>query len=519
MQILKRTSIAAAVWLIFGYPTLGQIGPTTAWQRSPASPGSWFTTANWSAGVPTSGVNALIDNGGTAQIMETSDTAFSRYVIVGKNSAGFLTQDSGSIRSSFFSIGGGVGVGRFTQTGGSVLVGGPSVGQPFFMGSTGMLVGEDFGAIYELSGGSLVLDPVSNAALEIGFGGAGLVRQSGGTVDVENVLVGSRDNDRASRYEMSSGSLQAGVILLGSSNYSGPGGEFIFSGGEITLESPEDAAVLVGQGLWKQTGGELTLETLQTNFRGGRSVGTIDIGGGAVTANSILVGDPFGFFGVHGLLTLTGPTSVTTDTLVVVNTVFGGSSAEFRIQDPAAMLTINQELRLGNDTRVAAVPGATVHMMGASFVNLNDNESQHLGLSNLRMIFEGGSAILSTFEVAGSDIGALPPGFVNNFDLSTLEIGGANIGRLQLVDQFDNQPAQVEALYVDHFAITAGSLLDLNGLNLYYKTASIDPNAIIVLNGGQLLQIPEPSRMSLLILGATMLIATRVFCHRTRYSF
>jgi hypothetical protein len=146
-------------------------------------------------------------------------------------------------------------------------------------------------------------------------------------------------------------------------------------------------------------------------------------------------------------------------------------------------------------------------MSGASFVNLNDDESQHLGLSNLAMIFDGGSEILSTFEVAGSDIGAQLPGFVGNFDLRALRVGGTDAGRVQLVDQFENQPSQVEALYVDHFAITAGSLIDLNGLNLYYRTANIAPGAVILLNGGQLTQVvvPEPSQSLLLVVGITVL--------------
>ena len=78
-----------------------------------------------------------------------------------------------------------------------------------------------------------------------------------------------------------------------------------------------------------------------------------------------------------------------------------------------------------------------------------------------------------------------------------------DIGNVKLVDEFDNQPGWggAEALYVRRLEIGPGSYLDLNGLNLYYLDGSIGPAALVVLNGGRLVQIPEPAMLGLLGLG------------------
>jgi hypothetical protein len=109
---------------------------------------------------------------------------------------------------------------------------------------------------------------------------------------------------------------------------------------------------------------------------------------------------------------------------------------------------------------------------------------------------------LGILEVAGLDQGAVMEGFSQNFSLGTLTLGGTQIGRARLMDAFDNRLNGIdnEAIYVQTLNLSAGAFLDLNGYNLYYQTALIDPTARIDFNGGRLVQVPEPCSFLLVAL-------------------
>ncbi len=165
------------------------------------------------------------------------------------------------------------------------------------------------------------------------------------------------------------------------------------------------------------------------------------------------------------------------------------------VTDAAADITVSNLMHIGPNGSINAVPGATIHMTGSAFENESTDPAALAGLSNLTLIFEGGSEDIDPFEVAGEDMGPVMAGLEDNFAHGTLQLGGADIGQLQLVDIFDNQPGWEgdEALYVENLVLGAGSLLDLNGLNLYYIDGQIDPSAIIdYSSGGSLAQILLP---------------------------
>ena len=176
------------------------------------------------------------------------------------------------------------------------------------------------------------------------------------------------------------------------------------------------------------------------------------------------------------------------------------------------MLLIGPNLVATVDPGFCPEAGPTFHMEGSAFENESSDPAKLADLAKMSMIFEGGALDLDPFEVAGEDRSVDAAGFDLNFALGTLQIGSAaDIGRLQLVDAFDNQldgGLGNEALYVYELMVTAGSELDLNGLNLYYGAADIDHDAIVILNGGSLQQanpIPEPA--GLVLIGSALLSA------------
>jgi hypothetical protein len=182
----------------------------------------------------------------------------------------------------------------------------------------------------------------------------------------------------------------------------------------------------------------------------------------------------------------------------------------FNISGSGANIEVRNNLRFGPNGTFQAVPGSAIHMTGAAFQNERTSPAALAGLHSLALIFEGGAATVDTFEVAGRDLGPLPEGFVDNFELGRLILGGADIGNVRLVDYLDNLLTWPEnqALYVNYLEVGSNSRLDLNGLNLYYMDASIDPTALIEYGGGQLRQmVPEP--MTLLVLGGGLLAVLR----------
>jgi hypothetical protein len=103
-------------------------------------------------------------------------------------------------------------------------------------------------------------------------------------------------------------------------------------------------------------------------------------------------------------------------------------------------------------------------------------------LRYLELIFEGGTADIDPFEVAGEDLGPTMSGFHangGNCALHALTLGGTDVGQVQLVDNHEHYVTD-EALYVNTLSVGPGSYLDLNGINLYFVYGYIDPGATIV---------------------------------------
>lgn len=343
---------------------------------------------------------------------------------------------------------------------------------------------------YEMSGGQLSADQQI-----IGHWGIGRFIQTGGintVTDEDYGLVLAWGADGQGSYELGgSGLLSASRIIVG---YQGDGvGTFVQTGGENQISNSLTIGSIHRQatGAYTLTGGTLSADVAHVGLYGQGSF--TQTGGSVVITNDTNLGSQSGSVGIY---TISGG-SLTTDNLVVGRSAKGTLS----ITNPAAQLTVQNSLQFGSGGALNAVPGAAIHMTGAAFENESTDEAALAGLGNLNLVFEGGASDTDPVEVGGEDKGPVWDGFVQNFTFGGLSLGGADVGQVQLVDDFDNGnrggPAgAAEAQYVKRLKVGSGSTLDLNGLNLYYLKGSFDPSTTVETGGGSLTKVPAIEAVS-----------------------
>ena len=241
------------------------------------------------------------------------------------------------------------------------------------------------------------------------------------------------------------------------------------------------------------------------HYSGSTGAVTVD-GDGSVWTNSsgLYVGGNNSFSGGTGELT------VSNGGIVEVGDVLKVWDGGTLNMGATGTVTVGGTMILVQDSTLTADAGATIHMTGSAFENESTNPDNLAGLGNLTLIFEGGSEGVDPFEVACEDMDAFMVGFDSNFALGTLQLGGADIGYVQLVDDYDNRPdwEGSEALYVENLILGAGSTLDLNGLNLYCRNFT-DLGGSIDLNGGSITQVPEPATLAILVIGGMFCLGRR----------
>lgn len=202
----------------------------------------------------------------------------------------------------------------------------------------------------------------------------------------------------------------------------------------------------------------------QTLMGGDLRLGTLDMRGED--------GNQSGF----GSITLSGGTLVLTGNLTTRSDPNG-------LKQDGTPLTLDSSIHAGGLV-------AAIRLGGSFIVNSTHNEMWNLATVNLTM--DGDGSAVQTLEVMSEDRGVSKNATSDNFAWGNLKVaGGASV---RLADDFDNSVADggsPEALYVNSLILEPGARLDLNGRNVYYfGTLSVDETAVLIENGGALIQAP-----------------------------
>ncbi len=493
----------------------------TYWQ---VPTGDWNWSGNWSAGIPSSGDDAHIDNGGTASVTSATSPCSGLSIGTSAGQSGTVDISGGSLTVNDSLTVGDDGEGALYIRDGAVFSNSSSMSD-LYIGRQPAGAGSVF-----VSGSGSLWDRAGGVEMRVGQAGQGYVRvEDGGEISGASLSIGT--DSTGIGY----------VVVTGESSSWDNGGLWVaeLGVGELTIENggvfsttySEIGGVSDGDGTVTVKGNDSHLENSQYLSVGGAGIGALTVsdsaivsmlwasgvGNGPGSSGAVTLEDSgtrlycldnfvVGLLG-SGTFTQTGGRAVVTDTLFLgyfsgssgTYTIPGGrlsagglyvgpdGDGDFNITGAAADITVSRVLNFGPNGVLTAVPGASIHMTGSHFENLSTSESQMGGLSNLEMIFEGGAADPDYFEIACEDKGAVDAGFFGNFSLGKLTLGGADIGMIILADNTDNgnrggAGGSAEALYVDRLELGAGSVLDLNNHHLYWRTEFID-NGGTILNG------------------------------------
>jgi hypothetical protein len=503
-----------AVVTLLSLATLGWT-QDTQWN---VSSGEWTVQGNWTAGAPTSTMEAWINGVGLepsfASLDGTSGSAGRLVVGYSNDIQGLLfLENNASLAITNDMLLGGLSPNSWGQcninpggstlsVGGNLIVGDGGLGN-FYNGGIVQVAGELIAGNSSTGAGSISSSGNSTfGSATIGLNGSAGFSQNGGQVTITNGLTLGVNSSSYGQYAPggSGGNLQVGSIVLGQNL----GSEGSFSLGSGSTANITNSLVVGdgGRGSVSHFFGQVTAGEVILGMKGGSQAeyGLRDTG--SLTTVNLVVGqgnpgtnvgewgagfshgrsgDTIGqsTLNVSGNLTVGAgqPEGWTQDsygysigkgTLNVHNLMVAAGT--FAIKDAAAVVNVSGDITVGPDGRFEAVVGTIINMTGANFFNHSTTMWNLWGLGNLSLIFSGGGTSWKTMEIGGKDYGEDIQGFDYNFHMTDLTVTGNNT-RVSLQDAVNNGNRGIgnasEALYVNSLHVNSGASLNLNNLPLY----------------------------------------------------
>ena len=300
--------------------------------------------------------------------------------------------------------------------------------------------------------------------------------QLGGSNYSEHYFVIGHATGSNGSYYHSAGSLEVGLTMyLGAFNTGAKGAYYLSGSG--TLQVGEIDIGATDTGIIQQSGGSIHASNIYVS-RYSTATGTYSISGGTVNTGLLAVGK----WGTGYMEITNSAADITTGVLE-----FGAISSFSAVENSSMTIT---------------------GQSGTVFSVSSTDDAALTGLNELSLILNGNSGSTNALEVAGDDsLGLTAAGFSDNFALDTLVLGGTDgAAYTMLVDDYDNQTG-TDAFFVDTLVLNTGSVLDLNGFNLYCNTLLNYGGSIIgagnVFAGNA---IPEPATLILLTLSGLTLV-------------
>jgi hypothetical protein len=325
--------------------------------------------------------------------------------------------------------------------------------------------------------------------------------RSGGTVNITGNLFNAGEtlalNANTGAWRLLGGSITGGAVTTTGSNILSFGNTaanriidltivgnasaasgFVRFNGSLSVLGTFDVGngSLTGENSSTITSGEFTIASGVIGIYGSSGAQTLTFSPDVLISGNGSIGAYVGVAGDEGHLVIDGAIHSTNasqtisinppDTLTLNGSLIAANNALISVQDT---------LNLGSGAVIQTGTGSTF-TVNASLVG-STNQADEWNVDGTVSLQGGIANDPRSLEVLGQDLGAVAAGYLDNYSLGRLLINSSSY--VQLVDNADNATgAAAEAIYVDQLTVSSGGTLDLNGLNLYARSTTLNGSVI-----------------------------------------